>query len=288
MKASKTVLLGLVGLTLVVGVVFATNLICSIEVSKREVHLIPYGYRGPVVIFVDEPNGQPPRYENGAIVYDIPTSGVLATQAKLPEWVSSKYYYITSDGQRIELKVIRQQSEMPDDSVYVFLRTGGGVVDGPIDTLTGRRSGQRKFTMYYVGRKSDNIDSMFHVEEAMLNGKARELGADYRARLSAMSVDDLVSLWKSIRSGCETGHTRMLFFELNDRLNLVKMKKSDLVKVLGVPDETRQNEVEGHLVYYVGRSCNSLGANSSDNSDYVDVMFRNSDEAIRKIDPHIC
>ena len=75
---------------------------CTNDV-EGEIHLIPKGYEGPVIIAFDEQNGMPEKYENGSRVYEIPNDGVLRTQFKPQKegyipMENLKYYYYDSNG----------------------------------------------------------------------------------------------------------------------------------------------------------------------------------------------
>lgn len=52
---------------------------------KLQVFVLPAGYRGPVTVIYDQPNGQRPKTVDGQVVYDVPEDGVVRTA--LPEEV---------------------------------------------------------------------------------------------------------------------------------------------------------------------------------------------------------
>lgn len=69
-------------------------------------HLIPDGYVGPVVVVYDDPNGVTPKYnDEGGVVYEIPSDGVLRLNTPTPEAAlyDVKYFYVRADGTREEL-----------------------------------------------------------------------------------------------------------------------------------------------------------------------------------------
>jgi hypothetical protein len=69
--------------------------------AKPELHLIPDGFEGPVIIIYEDPNGAPLRMEGDTIRYDIPVSGVYRTQSKLNEgWGRPDYEYVDAAGRR--------------------------------------------------------------------------------------------------------------------------------------------------------------------------------------------
>ncbi|GAC1654437.1 MAG: hypothetical protein NVS4B3_18420 [Gemmatimonadaceae bacterium] len=69
--------------------------------AEPEVHLLPAGFRGPVVIIYGQPNGDPPRREGRVRLYIIPPSGVLRTQAAPNRgWSKPSYFYVDAAGRR--------------------------------------------------------------------------------------------------------------------------------------------------------------------------------------------
>lgn len=96
--------------------------------SEREVHLIPDGYVGPVVIVWDRKDGELSSYEKGMRLYRIPPSGVLFTQFQSNSGNvfpgDDQYFYQKADGSRIEIPVRYDQGrdkrspEIPKVMVY--------------------------------------------------------------------------------------------------------------------------------------------------------------------------
>ena len=69
--------------------------------AEHEIHLIPAGFRGPVVIVFNEAGGAPKEFERKARLYRIPADGVLRTQfGPNPGWGRPDYWYINAVGQR--------------------------------------------------------------------------------------------------------------------------------------------------------------------------------------------
>jgi|SRR6059058_2410549 len=52
---------------------------------KVQIFVLPSGYRGPVMVIYDQPNGAHPRNVDGQVVYDVPRDGIVRTA--LPEEV---------------------------------------------------------------------------------------------------------------------------------------------------------------------------------------------------------
>lgn len=92
--------------------------------AEPEVHLIPKGYKGPVIIIFEDKQGKPEKYEDGKRVYEIPADGVLRTQfKKQQEFIAPgdlKYYYYDGNG-RQEINYLQSTQEFADSSsTYVF------------------------------------------------------------------------------------------------------------------------------------------------------------------------
>ena len=122
---------------------------------QSEIHLLPEGYRGPVVIIFNEAGGEPAVSGDGGQVYTIPRDGVLKTQAAPPKEIvlaNCRYYYHTREGKRIEIPVVQSKHEMTDSAkVSIFMRMG--VLD---IKQSGRPDRTRTFTMYMVGTLQDD------------------------------------------------------------------------------------------------------------------------------------
>jgi hypothetical protein len=69
--------------------------------AEPEIHLIPAGYEGPVVIIYGDSAGAPMRREGRARVYEIPADGVLRTRFPAnPGWERPDYFYVDAEGRR--------------------------------------------------------------------------------------------------------------------------------------------------------------------------------------------
>lgn len=97
---------------------------CS-ERAEPEVHLIPEGFTGPVVIIFGDSSAAPVRYEGESRVYDIPESGVLRTSSDVNEGVrlESEYFYVDEDGDRTAIS--QAYGSQQPDGVAIYDRTTG-------------------------------------------------------------------------------------------------------------------------------------------------------------------
>ena len=91
-----------------------------------EVYLIPQGYRGPVIVAFEQADGQPERRASDTLIYAVPRSGILKTQASFPDGFRQiSYYYVDGQGKRQRIPYHSPVTGMPPDSLQVF-----GVVSG--------------------------------------------------------------------------------------------------------------------------------------------------------------
>jgi hypothetical protein len=91
--------------------------------AEPEMHLIPKGYKGPVIIVFGDREGKPVKYEDGKRVYEISSDGVLRTQFKKQQGSIApgelKYYYYYGKG-REEIDYLQSIQGVNDSAIYVF------------------------------------------------------------------------------------------------------------------------------------------------------------------------
>src|SRR5687767_10881838 len=91
--------------------------------AEPEIHLIPKGYKGPVIIIFEDKQGEPVKYEDGKRVYKIPLDGVLRTQFKKQLGNIApgelKYYNYDAKG-REEINYLQSTKGITDSTTYVF------------------------------------------------------------------------------------------------------------------------------------------------------------------------
>ena len=146
---------------------------CLVE-QPPELYLIPKGYIGPVVVAFEQTDGVAPQIYGDTLVYEIPESGVLRTQAAYPRGILDvSYAFVDSAGRRFPLPDDNPNVEVPEDVVQVFKIIGGylgELVDPPGDTLyvkggwsTDERSPSLRFL---VGKRTDR-DSLIAQRERL-------------------------------------------------------------------------------------------------------------------------
>lgn len=119
--------------------------------AEPELHLIPQGVEGPVLIVFNDPDGEPAEYEGESRVYEIPKSGVLRTQFSPNEgWRNPVYMYVDEQGQRTSIVTGAPcEDSLPGDSVQACLMSRAFMLDGqPIPDYQG----------YVVGREAERRD----------------------------------------------------------------------------------------------------------------------------------
>jgi len=122
--------------------------------AEAEIHLIPDGYVGPVVIAFDRDDGEPKKYENKTRIYGIPPHGVLKTKHSKSDGTDhvSKFYYMKPDGARRELPYFLDLRKVPEgnkDAVAIYSLAS-------ISAPSNRGAADRPFFTYVVGAISDS------------------------------------------------------------------------------------------------------------------------------------
>ena len=117
--------------------------------AEPEVHLLPPGFIGPVVIMLDDSSAREPERESGARLFRIPVSGV--TRSRLPVnrgWGRPDYFYLDSAGHRSRIVGgLPCDDSLPGDPVEACLMGHtnlGGLPD-------------RAYEAYLVGSRADRI-----------------------------------------------------------------------------------------------------------------------------------
>ena len=97
----------------------------SCQSTEKEIHLIPEGFVGRVMIFFERDDGSPEKYENGARLYEVPENGILKTTFDLNEGFQQlndiQFFYVNEKGDR---KPINQRwTKNPDSKVILHPST---------------------------------------------------------------------------------------------------------------------------------------------------------------------
>jgi hypothetical protein len=116
--------------------------------AEHEIHLVPAGYEGPVVIIHGDSAGAPERRERRARVYEIPPSGVLRTRfAQNLGWGAPDFYYVDGGGRRTPIRWdARCEDSLPGGPVQVCLM--------PEIIVAGRTT--PAYRSYVVGRHASS------------------------------------------------------------------------------------------------------------------------------------
>ena len=134
--------------------------------AEPEVHLIPVGLEGPVLIIFSDPNGVPEKREGRARRYDIPESGVFRTQLPRNEgWGRPDYEYVDGAGRRTPIVPGTQcDTTLADDPVQACL----GVI-----RLNGNGAPSPDYTTYVVGHHANRnqmCDRLDQLADSVLFG----------------------------------------------------------------------------------------------------------------------
>lgn len=132
--------------TITFGVLFGSIFIW--DRAERELHLLPAGYEGAVIIVFNDPNGAAARYDGKSRVYEIPESGVLRTQFPPNDgWSRPVYMYVDEEGRRTPIVTGAPcEDSLPGDPVQACLMGRMLMMDGQeIPEYQG----------YVVGRQAD-------------------------------------------------------------------------------------------------------------------------------------
>ena len=115
--------------------------------AEHEVHLIPNGYIGPVVILLADPSASPPEREGSARLFRISPSGIARSRLAVNEgWGRPDYYYVDDTGNRTPIVAGTPcDDSLPGDPVQACLLGHTTFSDIP----------DRSYEAYLVGRRAD-------------------------------------------------------------------------------------------------------------------------------------
>ena len=166
MKKMLIVLGAIVG-AIVVAAIFVLADSFVFSRAEAEVHLIPDGYVGPVVIAFDRDDGTPEKYENRTRIYEIPPSGILKTKFSRNDGAHHvwEFYYVKADGTKRDLPYFLDLREVPMEGREAVAIYALGSVSAP-DNRTGR---DMSFFTYVVGKVSDSKSLISEQHKKSLN-----------------------------------------------------------------------------------------------------------------------
>lgn len=124
--------------------------------ADNEIHLLPKGFTGIVIIRFNAENGKEKRYEDGDRVYEIPANGILDTKFDYNEGVSDypKFYYV-DNGKRTPIPL----------KYKVFSMRGGGATSDITNKNVSIES--------YILCEEKDQDSLFKARERMNEADAK-------------------------------------------------------------------------------------------------------------------
>jgi hypothetical protein len=125
--------------------------------AEDEIHLLPQGYDGAVVIVFNRADGQPKEYEGKKRVYRIPTNGILKTQfaekSGTLKWRNAEYFYVKKDGSRAPLAYDPLNKLPPDGGRIEVQRHSVGTGEAR------KKDGTNIFLRYAVSKNQNASDA---------------------------------------------------------------------------------------------------------------------------------
>jgi len=109
----------------VIGMIFFAGCKESVD-CEREIYLMPEGFRGKVIVFFDQQDGQEKQFEGDARLYHIPPSGYLKSQFPKNEGCMGdnriQFFYENSNGNRQVLDYFLNidRDSIPREKDYVM------------------------------------------------------------------------------------------------------------------------------------------------------------------------
>jgi len=119
---------------------------------EREIYLIPEGFRGKIMVFFDQEDGQKKHYEKESRLYRIPASGFIKSQFPKNGGCMSdgriQFYYEDSLGMRSPLDYFLNidLDNLPEDRDYVLF------------TFLSEKGREPDFVIHFVGHLSEFND----------------------------------------------------------------------------------------------------------------------------------
>lgn len=138
---------------------------------EEEIYLVPEGFRGKIMVFFDQADGQEKEYENTARVYNIPPSGFIKTQFPKNGGCMSdgriQFFYEDSMGTRQPLEYYLNigMDSLKKDIDYVLF------------TFLNEKNTKPDFVIHFVGDVSEfkdltesvrNLDPMMILDSLLL------------------------------------------------------------------------------------------------------------------------
>ena len=108
---------------LILFILLLTATISSCQLAEPETFILPFGYKGKVMVVFKSDNGEPVQYENGRRVYKIPSSGILISQFNTnPGFIEGRFIYTDSTGNHIILRQVTdiKKENFDSEEICVF------------------------------------------------------------------------------------------------------------------------------------------------------------------------
>lgn len=141
--------------------------LCFLGCQKQyeSIRLIPKGFQGAVAIIYKVKSGKISPEENGVIIYEIPSNGILKVQREVFYGNQEHdFYYVDSLGKREPLPYLKNWNKIDKNSQQVvcfneIIRDSNLTIDG--------KNGEYKYTIFLVGQINKS-DYLFKLQDSIL------------------------------------------------------------------------------------------------------------------------
>lgn len=142
--------------------------LCFFGCQKQyeSIRLIPKGFQGVITIIYKVKSGKICPEEKGAIIYEIPSNGILKTQREVFFGNQEhEFFYVDSSGNREPLPYLKDWNKIDKNSEQVVCFSEE-IWDSNL-TIDGKK-GEYKYTVFLVG-SINKSDSLFKLKNSFLD-----------------------------------------------------------------------------------------------------------------------
>lgn len=145
---------------LILSIVLSFSLFACVNGGEEEVIIVPKGYRGYVLIILNQKNGEAVKYEDKKRVYEIPSNGVLKTQFMGNYgWRGLTEFYYEKIAPENKLPSFAEFKKIPAGIVVGFIGSNGSI------KKNSKGEERIEFVQYYIGTKTDIIEAQESIQK---------------------------------------------------------------------------------------------------------------------------
>jgi uncharacterized protein DUF6843 len=133
--------------------------------AENEIYYLPSSFTGRIVIFYNQSNGEPKKYENSCRIIEIPENGIFKTQFEANFGIikDRKFYYKSKDGQLVQI-LNRHNEPLDSNSIQIFSMSNGTdypiieskeIINGTEHTVTKSAETGIVFTEFIVDKYTE-------------------------------------------------------------------------------------------------------------------------------------